>query len=422
MSILKDNKSNPIIVSIDLGSNGIRAMAAEKNDKGLLRILGVEESNQKPCVKRGIVTSTSDASFMIKNIMTLLRNRINRELPNTVFVSVGGASLIVVEVSSWRDQARKREIAPNLLNAMENECRQKIETKNPGIAVLDVIPHYFELDKVEQDMVPTPDQKAEILVGHYTAFVGKKELKEKVENSFTQSSIGLECMFVRPDILLNAFASKDDLINGCAILDLGAQTTTLTIFKGTRYLYNKVIAEGGEDITRDIELLGIPHAPAEHLKCKYGMAKPEMVTHTQRYKIKVSEEQNVSLTTLELAETINNRLERILAPLLTDLIAYEQRISVIYITGGGSMLQGMLEYLQGKTEVPVEFGSHACWLSSDTPDEICYPRYASLVGTLALGEHYLQQVQPQKNKKKRKPNIVKLLEEKTITLFDENKE
>ena len=151
MSILKGNRSNPILVSIDLGSNGVRAMAAEKTEKGTLRILGVEESSQKPCVERGVVTLTSNAGFMIKSVMTLLANRINRELPDTAFVSVGGISLTIAEVSSWRDQARKREIAPKLLTDMENECRDKIAAKNPGIAVLDVIPHYFELDKVEQE-------------------------------------------------------------------------------------------------------------------------------------------------------------------------------------------------------------------------------------------------------------------------------
>lgn len=419
MSILKGNRSNPILVSIDLGSNGVRAMAAEKTEKGTLRILGVEESSQKPCVERGVVTLTSNAGFMIKSVMTLLANRINRELPDTAFVSVGGISLTIAEVSSWRDQARKREIAPKLLTDMENECRDKIAAKNPGIAVLDVIPHYFELDKVEQDKVPTPDQKAEILVGHYTAFVGKKELKEKVEKSFTQSSIGLECMFVRPDVLLNVFTNQDDLTNGCAILDLGAQTTTLTIYKGTRYLYNRVIAEGSYDITRDIELPGIAHAHAEHLKCKYGMAKPEMVTHNQRYKIKVNEEQFISITTQQLAETIYNRLERILTPLLTDLKEYEQRIGMIYITGGGSMLQGVLEYIQEKTNIPVVYGSHACWLSDDTPDEFCYPQYASLVGTLVLGDHY-QQLHPPKNKMKRGLSILKVFETRTLELFEEN--
>jgi cell division ATPase FtsA len=38
---------------------------------------------------------------------------------------------------------------------------------------------------------------------------------------------------------------------------LGAQTTTLTVYKGNQYLYNKVVPLGGYDITRDIEQIGI---------------------------------------------------------------------------------------------------------------------------------------------------------------------
>ena len=82
------------------------------------------------------------------------------------------------------------------------------------------------------------------------------------------------------------------------------------------------------------------------------------------------------------------------------------------------MLQGIGEYVQGKTSIPVMYGSHATWLTPDTPDEMCMPAYSSLVGTLLLGASYRAShpiMKPTSN------SLIKILkgklEEKALTLF-----
>ena len=82
--------------------------------------------------------------------MKLLANRIGlAELP-TAFVSVGGQSMQIVAVHSRRDQARKKEISQALLDEMELECKEKIERRNPEVAVLGLVPSYFTLDECRQ--------------------------------------------------------------------------------------------------------------------------------------------------------------------------------------------------------------------------------------------------------------------------------
>jgi hypothetical protein len=67
---------------------------------------------------------------------------------------------------------------------------------------------------------------------------------------------------------------------------------------------------------------------------------------------------------------------------------FAERIRVLYITGGGSLLQGIDSYVQSKTSVQVLYGSHAPLLEPGTPDEYYSPQYASLVGALILGSDY----------------------------------
>ena len=107
------------LVAIDLGSSGVRAMAAERLGADMLHILGVEESTKFPSVDRGVVTQSSNAGFMIGEVLRLLANRLNvPDLP-TAFVLTGGRSMQIVQVFSKRDQIHKREVSQSLLEAME---------------------------------------------------------------------------------------------------------------------------------------------------------------------------------------------------------------------------------------------------------------------------------------------------------------
>ena len=325
------------LVAIDLGSHNVRAMAAEMTNSGLLRVLGVESSSKFECVEKGIVTHTANAGFMISEILKLLSNRIRVEGLPSAFACVGGRTMQVVPVFSRRDQVRKREVMRWLLDEMEEECKQKIEARNPDVAVLDLVPYYYKLDGVEQDETPTSDQRAALVEAHFIAFVGKKDLEQKVMDSFDRSGKRLEHMFVRPDALLNALTTEEDTDKGCAIVDFGAQTTTLTVYKGNQYLYNKVIPYGGYDITRDVEQIGISMAYAEQLKCKYGWASAEMVETNHRFRVPsvLSPQGEVAIMAQELAEIIGNRLNQILTPILEELNKEPHRYGVVYVTGGG---------------------------------------------------------------------------------------
>ncbi len=404
------------LVAVDLGSHGVRAMAAEMTTGGLLRILGVETSNKFECVERGIVTNTSDAGFMINEVLKKLSNRVRVEALPSAFVCVGGRTMQVVAVHSTRDQVRRKEIAQPLLDAMEVECKQKIEARNPDVAVLDLVPYFYKLDGVEQEHQPTENQRAALVEAHFIAFVGKKELEQKIVDSFNRSAKRLEHIYVRPDALMNAITTDEDMANGCAILDMGAQTTTLTVYKGNQYLYNKVVPLGGYDITRDIEQIGISLAYAEQLKCKYGYASADMVSTNHRFRLPAPTmpQGEVAVMATEIADIISARLEQMLTPLLDVLNAEASRFRVLYVTGGAAMLQGLVENIQAKTSIPVMYGSHASWLTTDTPDEMCMPTYSSLVGTLLLGADYRNK-HPEVTTSGE--GILDIIKEKTLTIF-----
>jgi len=414
------------LVALDLGSDSVRAMAARRIAPDLFQILGVEERPQKlgnVCVEQGIITQSSNAGYVIAEVLKLLANRIGVDELPTAFLSVGGQSMQIVAVHSKRDQARRKEISQELLDGMEQECKEKIELRNPDVAVLGLVPSFFKLDGVEQDEMPTPEQRAALVEAHYIAFYGRKAIDTQLQKSFSQAARSIEHAFVRPECLLSAFATCDGnqvLMNGCAVLDFGAQTTTLTVYKGGQYLLNKVVPKGGYHITRMLEQQGMSFTTAEVLKKQYGCASPEVVQQHVRLRVPAAPEigGDMIIASHELAEAIELKLQEILAPLMEELRKVEGRVQTLYITGGASMLTGMEEYIQSQTGLRVQYGAHNLLLHRDTDEKYLSPQYTSLVGTILLGQDYRDN---HKNQLVRQPGFFDRFKEGTLDMFiDQN--
>ena len=378
------------LVAIDLGSDSVRAMAARCIAPDLFQVLGVEERSQKmgnTCVEQGIITQSSNAGYVIAEVLKLLANRIGEEDLPTAFVTVGGQSMQIVAVHSRRDQVRKKEISQALLDEMERECKEKIELRNPEVAVLGLVPSFFKLDGKEQDETPTPDQRAALVEANYIAFYGRKVIDTQLQKSFSQAGRSIERAFVRPEALLSAFATCDGnyiLDDGCAVLDMGAQTTTLTVYKSGQYLLNKVVPKGGYHISRMLEQQGLSYKTAEVLKCQYGCASPDLVTKNVRMRVPASPE-----------------------------IGGDIVISSVE-TGGASMMEGMESYIQSQTSLRVQYGAHNLLLHRDTDDKYLSPQYTSLVGTILLGQDFRSS---HKNQPVQRPNFFERMKETTLDMF-----
>jgi cell division ATPase FtsA len=148
------------------------------------------------------------------------------------------------------------------------------------------------------------------------------------------------------------------------------------------------------------------------------MGSPDQVISNRRYLLKGIDGEAVAVTTRELAQIIREQIDQILKPLMETLNKDAGRLKVLYITGGGSMLQGIDSYIRRLTSVPVSYGSHACWLTANTPDECCRPKYASLVGTLLLGAAYREK-HPQVKSYEKNKRIIETLKDTTLKLFSD---
>lgn len=412
------------LVALELGSHSVRAMAAERIDGDILRILGYEQSQKYPdYMERGAVVQSSNAGYMISEVLLKLANRIGeKELP-TAFLTIGGRSMQAISITARRDQRRPKAVERALLQEMKEECRTKIENKYPELSVMGLVPMYYVLDGKDQDTLPTPEQRAIRVEACYAAFVFRKEVCQQLQKALDQSGRIVEASFVRPEALLSIIGTADGetvLRRGCAVLDIGAQTTTLTIYRDGQYLYNKVLQKGSHHITRSIAQQGIAMMMAEKLKCEYGYASQAEVEKNLRLRVPstVAGERDLVVTSTELSELISLSMAEIIDPLLDTVNEHANRIETLYLTGGGSMLNGLDHYIASRCHVRVLYAAHNTLLTRDTEDEYCSPAYTSLVGTLLLASDYREEHKDEKVVPPRfLDGLKKKFEEKTLEIF-----
>jgi len=127
-------------------------------------------------------------------------------------------------------------------------------------------------------------------------------------------------------------------LSNVVLVDFGAAKTKVTVvYRGVLQDFH-IVNRGSQDLTRILSTgLNIPVTKAEEVKKKYGMFPNE------EYK----ESENIIAGSLEytMAE-INNII-------LSYEKKYNQSIDKIIITGGGSALTGLIEYVSKKLPAPV---------------------------------------------------------------------
>jgi cell division protein FtsA len=193
-----------------------------------------------------------------------------------------------------------------------------------------------------------------------------------------------------------------------------------------------VIPLGAKNITKDIQELGISEQNAERLKCIKGTALESMVNDPMYIQVASIDEGTppVKISTQFLANIIEARLEEILQPvfdIITDL-SFTLDAGIV-ITGGGSKLKNVIDFIAEKTGIYARYGDHSGWLSEDTNVRFHDSSYAQLIGTILLTqefrrEHPIEEAikEPEKKPKLSKRRFGEKITEGFFNFFnDDNK-
>jgi len=178
----------------------------------------------------------------------------------------------------------------------------------------------------------------------------KSDVLNDVQKSVDAAGMITRDVDASPIALYNAFKlNYPDYDEPCMVLDIGAKTSNVIYIDGNRF-FTRSIAIGGAAITSAISKeYNVTFSEAEEQKCGNGMVALD-TRHTSK----------LDDLTAALATCIRTSLNRMPAEIArtTNFYRSQQGGSApkrVFLAGGGGNLPNMVEFLQEKLRLPVEY-------------------------------------------------------------------
>ena len=368
-----------LVVGLDIGTSKTTCMVAEVRPDGQFNVigLGTQPSNG---LRRGVVVNieaTVDAiSRVIQEVELMADCKIGDVYTGIAgshiksFNSNGMVAIKDKEVSTM-DVERVIEVA----RAMPIPADQQI---------LHILTQEFIIDG--QDGVREPigmsGVKLEVKVHIVTGAVSAAQNVIKCVRR-----CGLEVMDLILQPLASSYAtlSEDEKGLGVCLVDIGGGTTDLAVFTQGAIRHTAVIPVAGDQITNDIAMaLRTPTAEAEEIKIRHGVAMSSLADPAEMIEVPgVGDRTARKLSRQALADVIEPRVSELFELVQSELrrSGYEELLSSgIVLTGGASVMDGMIELGEEIFHMPVRVG--APQYSGGLADVVCQPRYATAMGLM----------------------------------------
>ncbi len=322
------------IVAVELGSSSIRAMIGQKLPDGTLHVLGYEKETAPDSIHKGVIYNIDKTIQAVAAIIRRIEER-QKVFVNKVYVGVNGQSLRTVANTVRRQLDVKVAISEEII---ENINVDNSSQQYPDAEILDVVPQEF---RVGNHLTTAPvGIMADRIEGCYQNIVARRDLCEKISQCLRGAKLEEAGVFITPLLLSGYLLTDPEKRSGCALVDFGAETTTVSIYEKNILRHLVVIPLGGNNITSDIaSLLHIEHDEAENLKKAYGSAYVDTETQETR-SISLSNDRHIELTRLQ--DIIEARQQEILDNVWAQVKDYADRLlSGIIFTGGAANMPNM---------------------------------------------------------------------------------
>lgn len=332
------------IVGIDLGTSKIIGVLGRKNEQGVISILASESIPSDSCVKYGVIYNIDEAAGKIKKLINLLENKTGKKI-GKAYVSVAGKSLRAIEHKETKLLDGVTPITFAVLDSMEQQAKLNKPDFFANYSVL--APEYFIEGQYEEDPI---DKVASVIEGHYRLVIGRPNIKANLIKSITdKAQIDIAGFIVGPVAAGALVLDEPDRQAGCALVDFGAGTTTLSIYKKGLLRYMAVIPFGGRTITKDVQELGFVFDSAETYKIRYGKLGKD--------RNKATGETSPEVDLRELNKVIQLRQDEIILNVINQIkeSGYADQLDAgIIVIGGASQIDGLAEYFEEKAQLPVK--------------------------------------------------------------------
>lgn len=357
------------IAGLDIGTSKICCVMAKPCDQGL-EIIGVGQS-PLPLVRHGQLPSIEGAATAIRSAVDQARRMAGTDVHGVVVGfadrsvrSKNVTGMIALNRSEVGDQEIRRVLGAAYASVMSQESE-----------FLHLIPREYQVDTLDGVTDPRGMVCSRLEVRAHLVTAGSVSVRNTLK-SCQRAGLSVDGLVLQALAAADAVLTADEKELGVALLDIGAGSTDLAVFKHGVLWYTAVLPGAGGQITADIaRQLRILPTEAEQLKVRYGSCS---VQHGEAPQVR-----DKVISRAELSALITARIEALVSEVATHTRRSRhggRLIAGLVITGGTALLPDLDIFVEQMTTVPVRIGLPTGY--QGLVDQVNHPACAVAVGLL----------------------------------------
>ncbi|HYN86101.1 MAG TPA: cell division protein FtsA [Pyrinomonadaceae bacterium] len=377
-------------VGLDIGTSRVTCIIGEPGDTGLVEVVGIGEAEARG-LRKGVIVNPEAAVEAVKRAVEdaermsgLEAEEVTLNLAGSHIMGFNGQAIVAVS-------GRDREITQDdVRRAIDSACAIQLPA---GREIVDRLPQEFIVD--DQDGINDPvgmigarlAVKVHIVTSPVTA-------RQNAINAVNRAGLMVGDMVLDQLASAEAALLDEDKEFGAALVDVGAETTGLVIYQRGAVQHTAVFPLGGSHFTNDIAFgLRTPIPEAERIKRMTGCASSASLSEVERSELvevpSVGGRPPRQLSRQILCDILQPRAEEVLMHVADEIrdSGWERQLSSgVVLTGGGALLDGMVETAEQVFDAPVRLGYPERDRFGGLVEDIQSPAWAAAAGLCLMAQ------------------------------------
>jgi cell division protein FtsA len=400
------------ICAIDIGDSKITAALAKIGRKGKLDSVFTEETISRG-LRNGVISDVSSLSDTIQNTIQALKNRTKINI-SEVIININGNNIICRHSRATVPLIEKGNKLISNSDVKKVNKQARILGMNIDEELIHEFVQSYTIDNYEEIKNPLGLYGRKISVDLYM-IISKTSYISNIVEVLNQAGLELRNLAFSGFVSGLAVLTKEEMQKGCILVNIGAILTEILFFREEVLRHVEILPIGGNKITESItSRLKISWELAEELKKSYVVVFDNEIKEDEEILIKkvstykpVKRKQIIAIckdAVDELVEMIKDKI---------DHSPFKEQLSAgVIITGGGSLLHGLLELIELKIGIPTRLGKikNISIISSKNP------QYSTVIGLIY---YYIDTFLAKRNPIQKGKNFFSLLTEQIKYLYQE---
>ncbi|EDS77308.1 cell division protein FtsA [Clostridium botulinum C str. Eklund] len=324
------------IVGLDIGSSNVYGAVGKVVSNGEIRIVGITSVKCKG-LKKSVVVDIDSTSQSIKECIANLERMVDIKISEVYVTLPAGVNELIWNKGIVAVASDDKDITEN--DVMRVIEAAKIVSIPSDKEIIGVVPQQYIVDGYDNIIEPVGMSGIRLEVDAQVV-TAQSTVINNLRKSINKTGVGILGEVLQQQAISQAICKKEEIEMGIAFIDVGSQTTDISIYKRGNLCYTKMVPLGGDNITNDIAIcLKLPFHEAEKIKIKYGDLS---YNNNDNIKINVNAgyDNSKEIDKEFLNKIIEARSEEILYYIKEELqqSKYYDEISSIVIVGGGLAL------------------------------------------------------------------------------------